>query len=373
MTVRKVALSAWSLVARPLIAIVAALVIGAVLLLVLSENPIYVYAQLFKGGLQGWPNIAVTLQAMTPLIFTGLAVAFSFRGGLWNVGVEGQLLMGALAAGYVGYALHLPAPLHVAVSLLAAMTMGALWAAIPGILRAYLNVNELVMCLMLNPIALYITSFFASRVLKAPGPTNKLPDIQATASLGQLSMFSQLNIGIFVAIGLVALLMVINFRTSKGFDWKMVGLSPRFAFYSGIDVRRNMVLIMMISGAIAGLGGAEQALGVYRAYYDGFSPGYGFDGIAVAMLADNHPIGVVLSAFLLGALNSGSAVLQMTTSVTRDLVKVLQAMIILFLAAQFVIRLRTRTTNTNETAPAQSVSTPAQALMSQAPGITREE
>lgn len=369
MTARKLARSIWSLIARPFVAIVAALLIGAVLLLALRENPLRVYEQLFRGGLQGWPNLAVTFQAMTPLMFTGLAVAFSFRGGLWNVGVEGQLLMGALAAGYVGYAFHLPAPLHVTVSLLAAMLAGALWAAIPGILRAYLNVNELVMCLMLNPIALYITSFVASRVLKAPGPTNKLPDIQPSASLGQLSLFSQLNTGIFVAIGLVALLLFINFRTSKGFDWKIVGLSPKFAFYSGIAVRRNMVLIMLISGAIAGLGGAEQALGVYRAYYDGFSPGYGFDGIAVAMLADNHPIGVVLSAFLLGALNSGSTVLQMTTNVTKDLVKVLQAIIILLLAAQFVVKLRpTPTTDDksvipDETGATQTIPRPAQKLM----------
>ena len=325
----------WQGVSRPVLALAAAFLAGGLLVWALGSNPFTTYAQLLRGGLDGWPNIAVTLQATTPLVFTGLAVAFAFRGGLWNIGVEGQMLFGALAAGIVGYAVHLPAPLHVIASLAAAAIAGSLWAAIPGLLRAYLNVNELVLSIMLNSIALYLTSFVASRLLKAPGPTNKLPDILPTAQLGQFTMYSQLNAGFFIAIALVIIVLAFNTLTRRGFEFKMLGLSPRFAHYGGLRVRSSMVQVMLISGAIAGLGGAEQTLGVYRAYFDGFSPGYGFDGIAVAMLSNNHPLGVLASAFLFGALNSGSSVLQMTTNVTKDLVKVLQAIVILMLAAQY--------------------------------------
>jgi len=319
---------------RPVLALVAAFVAGGLLVLALGSNPFTVYSQLIRGGLDGWPNIAVTLQSTTPLIFTGLAVAFAFRGGMANIGVEGQMLFGALAAGIVGSAVRLPAPLHVTACLLAAALAGSLWAAIPGVLRAYFNVNELVLCLMLNPIALNVTSFFASRALKAPGPTNKLPDIQPTAELAQLTLFSQVNTGLFIAVVLVGLVLAFNGLTRRGFEFKILGLSPRFAHYGGLRVRSSMLAVMLVSGAIAGLGGAEQALGVYRAYYDGFSPGYGFDGIAVAMLANNHPVGVLASAFLFGTLSSGSSVLQMTSNVTKDLVKVLQAIVILMLAAR---------------------------------------
>ena len=344
---------AWPVVFRSIVALGVAFVVGGLLVWVMGGNPFNVYAQLIKGGLSGWPNIAVTLQFTTPLIFTGLAVAFAFRGGLWNVGVEGQLLFGALAAGVVGYAVSLPAPLHVAACLLASAIAGALWAAIPGVLRAYFNINELVVCLMLNPIALSVTSFVASRVLKAPGPTNKLPDIRPSAELAQFTLFSQVNTGLFIAIVLVAVILVFNVLTRKGFEFRILGLNPRFAHYGGVRVRSSMVAVMLVSGAVAGLGGAEQVLGVYRAYYDGFSPGYGFDGIAVAMLASNNPVGVLASAFLFGALNSGSAVLQMTTNVTRDLAKVLQAIVILMLAAQFLAIIRFRRGRTPVREPVQ--------------------
>jgi simple sugar transport system permease protein len=198
-----------------------------------------------------------------------------------------------------------------------------------------LNVNELVVCLMMNPIALLSTGYVATRVLKAPGPTNKLPDIAATAMLPNFSLFSQLNAGIFIGLACCALVYVLNAATVRGFEWKIIGLNPRFAYYGGIDVRKNAIAVMLVSGAIAGLGGAEQVMGVYKAFYDNFSPGYGFDGIAVAMLANSSPLGVVLAAFLFGALNAGSAVLQMMTGVSKYLVQVLQFIIVLILAAQF--------------------------------------
>jgi ABC-type uncharacterized transport system permease subunit len=320
---------------RPVLAILIALLLGAVLVALLGDDPLEVYGLLITGSLQGWNNIAVTLQMTTPLIFTGLAVSFAFRSGLWNIGVEGQMLTGALAAGIVGYAVPLPAFLHIPLCLAAAAVAGAAWAAIPGLLRAYLEVNELVVCLMLNPVALLLTGWVSARVLKAPGPTNKLPDILPSAVLPGLSAYSQLNDGIFIGGLLVVAVWLFNRFTLRGFEWKMMGLNPRFAFYCGIRVRGNAVGIFLVSGAIAGLAGAEEVMGVYHAYFDNFSPGYGFDGIAVAMLAGFHPVGVVASALLFGALDSGSVVLQMMTGISKYLIQVLQFTIVLLLAARF--------------------------------------
>ncbi|MDG4889834.1 ABC transporter permease [Mesorhizobium sp. WSM4887] len=324
----------------PLFAVATALVVGAVLIALLGQNPFTVYQVLIAGGLSGWPNISTTLQMMTPLLFTGLSVAIAFRAGLWNIGAEGQMLMGAMASAIAGYGIvGLPVAIHLPICIIAGFLGGMAWAAIPGLLRVYLAVNELVICLMLNPIALLLTGYISTRALKAPGPTNKLPDVAESAFLPSLSIFSQLNAGIFLAIGVCITFAIFNSATLRGFIWKLIGLNPKFAHYGGIDVRGNALWVMLISGGVAGLAGAEQVLGEYHAFYDNFSPGFGFDGIAVAMLAQNNPIGVIAAAFLFGVLNGGSAVLQMTTGLSKYFVQVLQFLIVLVLAAQFTWRL----------------------------------
>lgn len=320
---------------HPLIAILIATIAGGLLVLALGENPFEVYWILISGSVIGTPNLLVTLQMMSPLLFTGLAVAVSFRAGLWNIGAEGQMLVGALFAGIVGYAFPMPWFLHLPISIGAAFVGGALWASIPAFLRVYLNVNELVVCLMLNPIALLLTGYFATHVLKAAGPTNKLPDIAASAQLPTFSLYSQVNAGLFLALACCVILAFVNLLTVRGFEWKIMGLNPRFAYYGGIEVPKRAFWVMTLSGGIAGLAGAEQVLGQYGAFYDNFSPGYGFDGIAVAMLANFNPLGVILSAFLFGALNGGSGVLQMMTGLSKYLVQVLQFITVLVLAAQF--------------------------------------
>jgi ABC-type uncharacterized transport system permease subunit len=320
---------------QPIVAVLIATIVGGLLVLALGENPIEVYWLLISGSVIGVPNLLVTLQMMTPLLFTGLAVAISFRAGLWNIGAEGQMLVGALFAGVVGYAFPMPWFFHLPLAIAAGFAGGALWSAIPALLRVYLGVNELVVCLMLNPIALLLTGFFATHVFKAPGPTNKLPDVAESAILPTFSVYSQVNAGIFIALACCILFAIINIRTVRGFEWKIMGLNPRFAYYGGINVPRRAIWVMILSGGIAGLAGSEQVLGQYRAFYDNFSPGYGFDGIAVAMLANFSPIGVIVAAFLFGALNGGSGVLQMMTGLSKYLVQVLQFITVLVLAAQF--------------------------------------
>jgi simple sugar transport system permease protein len=321
--------------AGPVFALLLAFLLGGLLVASLGQNPIDVYRALFSGSLVGWANLAVSLQLTTPLIFTGLAVAVAFRAGVWNIGVEGQMLIGALAAGILGYAAPLPSVLAAPACLVAAAAGGAAWAAVPALLRVYLNVNELVVCLMLNPTALLLTGYVSTRLLKAPGPTNKLPDIAEAARLTNYSIFSQLNSGIFIALACCVLVAFFNRATVRGYEWRLIGLNPRFAHYGGVNVAGNVLAVMALSGAIGGLAGAEQVLGVYGAFYDNFSPGYGFDGIAVAMLANSNPIGVTVAAFLFGALNSGGSVLQMEMGVSKYLIQVLQFLIVLILAARF--------------------------------------
>ncbi len=345
-------------VTGPLFAVAISFVIGGLLVLALGRNPFEVYGALLTGAFSGWPNLSVTLQMMTPLLFTGLAVSIAFRSGMWNIGVEGQMLMGALFAGIVGYAAPLPDVLMVPACVLAALIGGAAWAAIPALLRVFVGVNELVLCLMLNPIALLLTGYISARVLKAPGPTNKLPDVVDAARLTNFTLYSQLNTGIFIALATCVLVAVFNVTTLRGFEWKLIGLNARFANYGGVRIRANVIGVMLTSGAIAGLAGAEQVLGVYGAYYDNFSPGYGFDGIAVAMLANSNPIGVILSSFMFGALNSGSSVLQMQLGVSKYLVQVLQFLVVLILAAQFKLPWRRRRLRLTETTPVATLLAP---------------
>lgn len=342
MSMREISTGSLLRVAAPPVAAVAcAFLVGAVLILLLGRNPIEIYQTLLAGGLSGWPNLSVTLQMMTPLLFTGLSVAIAFRAGLWNIGAEGQMLMGALASGIAGYTLAgLPAFLLLPICIIAGFIGGMLWAAIPGLLRVYLNVNELVVCLMMNPIALLLTGYVSTRALKAPGPTNKLPDIAEAAQLTSFSIFSQLNAGILLGLVLCVAFAIFNWTTIRGFTWKLIGLNPRFAHYGGIDVRRNALAVMLVSGGVAGLAGAEQVLGEYHAFFDNFSPGFGFDGIAVAMLGQSNPLGVIAASFLFGMLNGGSAVLQMTTGLSKYFVQVLQFVIVLVLAAEFGWRRR---------------------------------
>ena len=323
----------------PAFAIATATIVGAVLIALLGRNPLEVYQTLLAGGLSGWPNLSVTLQMTTPLLFTGLAVAIAFRAGLWNIGAEGQMLIGALFAGVAGYVFAgLPMIVHLPLCIVLGFLGGMLWALIPALLRVYLGVNELVVCLMLNPIALLLTGYVSTKALKAPGPTNKLPDIATTAYLPSFSIYSQLNAGIILGIVVCIAFAIFNATTVRGFVWKLIGLNPRFAHYGGIDVKANALCVMLVSGGVAGLAGVEQVLGQYHAFYDNFSPGFGFDGIAVAMLANSNPLGVIVASFLFGILNGGSAVLQMETGLSKYFVQVLQFTVVLVLAARFTWR-----------------------------------
>ncbi|NOT34052.1 MAG: ABC transporter permease [Candidatus Eisenbacteria bacterium] len=277
-------------------------------------------------------GIGQTLFKATPLIFTGLAVAFGFRAGLFNIGAEGQLYLGAFAAALVGVAWKDgPFPLLLVLCLAAAAGAGALWGAIPGWLKARFGAHEVINTIMLNFIAFALVSYLGHGHF-VPA-TVHTAEIGAGAHIPRLSALlpalkgSPANFTLALGVVLAVWVGFVLFRTRRGFEWRTLGLSPGAAEYGGVAVGRAQVGALALSGAIAGLGGANFVLGYKHFFELGFSGGVGFLGIAVALLGRNHPLGVVLAALVFGVLGHGG--LAINARVPRELVNILEALVIL--------------------------------------------
>ncbi|MDK2930161.1 MAG: ral nucleoside transport system permease protein [Bacillota bacterium] len=324
----------------PVVAVALALVLGAVLVKLGGKSPVAAYSALVRGAFGGVGNLAETLINVTPLIFTGLAVAFSFRCGLFNIGAEGQLIMGQVASAWVGFALTgLPAFVHMPLALVAGVAAGAAWGAVPGYLKARLGVHEVINTIMMNYIALYLSHYLVIGPLKAPGPLPVTPTIAPAARLWRFLPPTRLHLGVVLAVAAVWLVYYVLFRTTLGYEIRAVGQNPEAARYGGISVRRNIVLAMVISGGLAGAAGAVQVLGLQYKFLDIFSfTGYGFDGIAVALLGRNHPLGVLAAACLFGTLARGAILMQSIARIPKEIIGIVQATIVLFVAADEIIR-----------------------------------
>ena len=326
----------------PIIAVLLGLLAGAIIMFVSGYNPILGYSALLEGVIGNEYNIGETIRQATPLILAGLAVAFAFKTGLFNIGVEGQLIMGWFAAVWVGIAFDLPAGIHVIVAILAAAVAGALWAAIPGLLKAKLRVHEVIVSIMLNYTALYVTNYLIRNVLTDNSDTTER--IAETASLRSaflsgLTDHSRFHWGIIVAIlGAIVMWFILE-KTKTGYELKAVGFNEEASRYAGMNVSKNIVLSMVISGALAGLAGAMEGLGTYEftSVKSGFT-GIGFDGIAVALLGGNTAIGVILAGTLFGALKMGALNMPFVAGVPNELVDIVIALIIFFVASSYVIR-----------------------------------
>lgn len=324
--------AAWAL-----LPFVVALVAGALVLLVTGRDPVATYGLLLEQSLGSTQSIANTLVQTTPVLFTGLATAFAFRAGVFNVGVEGSLYVGAFAAAWVGFTfLGVPGLILIPAALLLAAVVGAAWSFVPGFLRARWQVDEVVTTLMLNFVAIQLTSYLVNGPFLAVGTANSIsPLIAPEARLGSLAPPSQLSIGFPLAIaGAVAFWFVFR-RTTLGYELNLVGSSSRFAATAGISLVRVIVLAMVISGVIAGIAGAVQVLGVNGRFIDHFSPGFGFTGIAVALLGRNTAIGCVLAALFFGALSNGSAMMQLFSDIPLDLVYVLSGLVMILAVVNF--------------------------------------
>jgi len=332
----------------PLLAVITAFVIGGILVLIIGDDPIQAY-KLLLGSALSWPDgIGYTLFYATPLIFTGLAVLVAFRCGLLNIGAEGQLYVASFATAWVGITFaQYSAWFLVPVCFLAALLGGSIWGAIPGVLKARFGSHEVINTIMLNFIAVALVSYFTQYHYKTPGdPIMETSQIGAGAHIARLGRFIPglperipLNLAFVLALICCALVYLFLWRTKWGYELRATGSNPTAAEYGGISVRKQIVIAMTISGALAGMVGINEVLGYRYRYYDGFSANYGFTGIAVALLGRNHPVGVLLAALLFGMLIRGGIFVDaFTNNVTKDIVDVLQGIVILLVAAEALLR-----------------------------------
>jgi ABC-type uncharacterized transport system permease subunit len=281
-----------------------------------------------------------SLVIATPYIFAGLAVAVAFQGGLFNIGAEGQLFVAGLASAYVGYSLtRLPWIVHLPLSLGVGIVAGAVWGAIPGLLKARTGAHEVINTIMMNYIAFRLADHLLQGPMARPDGLPITPEIKSSAYLpALLPRPVRLHVGFFLALAVAALIYWFLYRTTRGFEIRMVGASSRAARYAGVRITWVTVLTMAISGALAGLAGTNQVLGVDHRMVRAFSSGYGFDSIALALLGNSHPLGVVLASLLFGFLRGGAARMQSVASVPVEIIRIIQGMIIIFIAAPEIIR-----------------------------------
>lgn len=325
----------------PIASVFLGLFVGAIVMLIFDYNPIEGYIALFDGVFGNKYFTGETIALITPYIFSGLAVAFAFRAGLLNIGVEGQVLVGWLAAVWIGISFDLPAIIHLPLALIAAALAGAFWGFIPGILKARLHVHEVIVTIMLNYVALRVTNSLVRNVLS--DRKEKTPSINDSASLKadwltEMMDYSNIHTGIVLALIAALVYWYIMERTTKGFEMRAVGLNPHASQYAGMNVQKNIVFAMTFSGALAGLAGAMQGLGLfgYMAISSGFT-NIGFDGIAIALLGASTAIGVVLASGLFGFLKIGALNMQAGAGVPPELVEIVTALIIFFVAAGYMI------------------------------------
>lgn len=313
---------------------------GAIIILMVGENPLHVFATLLRGALGNGDRIAGSLLQATPIIICGVAACIALRGGLFNIGVEGQLYLGGFAAAWVGFAFPMPPVIHVVVAIAAAIVAGGLWILIPAFFRAKFGTNEVVSTILANYVAVLLTSYLTISVFKRPGGWSETDPIAVTAHLPQLFAESRLNIGLFIGVGLAIGLHLFLKHTGAGYSMVAMGANPKFAEYGGVKTRRNIFVILLASGAVGGLAGGVETLGVHHRFMEGFAPGFGFDGVIAALLANGNPIGMIGTALFFGALRAGSLLMEVETEASREIITVIQAFIILCVSAQILIRRR---------------------------------
>ncbi|MCU0504485.1 MAG: ABC transporter permease [Chloroflexi bacterium] len=285
--------------------------------------------------------ISETLLSATPLIFTGLAVAVGFRAGLFNIGAEGQLYIGAIFAVYVGFSFTgLPMFIHLPLAIAAGILGGAIWGFVPGILKAKTGAHEVIVTIMMNYISYQVVMLvLKTEGFQRPGRDDPISqNVLPSATLPPLIDGLRVHWGFILALVAAAVVSWLLFRSTTGFEFRAVGLNPGAARYAGMNISRTIVLAMVISGGLAGLAGTVEMLGTSGKLTPGFSPGYGFDAIAIALIGGSRPSGVVAAAILFGALRAGATPMQAATGTPIDLVVVIQALVIMFVAAPALVR-----------------------------------
>ncbi|HET6743848.1 MAG TPA: ABC transporter permease [Kribbella sp.] len=297
------------------------------------------YQALLSGALGGITPISESLTQATPLICGGLAVSLAFRTGLFNIGAQGQLIAGAVLAAYVGFAWHLPPVLHLILAVIAGLVGGAVWGGVVGLLKARTGAHEVIVTIMLNYVALYLLQWLlTTKTFQRPGRTDPIsPIVDGNAQFPKFGD-TRLHLGFLVALVAAVFVWWLLSRSTIGFELRAVGANADASRTAGMSVGRAYVIAMVVAGALAGLAGTQQVLGTDLPLTDGVAASVGFDAITVALLGRGTPLGTVLAGLLFGALNAGGLQMQLITQTPLELTTVLQAVIVLFVAAPALVR-----------------------------------
>lgn len=309
------------------------LVLGTVFVLLGGYNVLEVYSYLIRGSLGSVSALSSTIRWTTAFLLCGIASGIAFKGGMFNMGTEGQLYMGAISATLVGiYCKGLPAIAHIPLCILAGMVAGAIWASIPALLRVYWNTSEIVVTLMMNYIAINFTSFLVKEYFLTTGVFGDSLTTDELAATARFPVFGGSPISFGFILGTLLIIAYILFftKSKRGFEIKVSGVNPDFAKFSGISVNKVRISVMLMSGMVAGLAGAAEIMGVQGRFLSGFSPDFGTSGMLVALLGNSSGIGIYISAIFMGILKAGSLTLERSAGVSRALAVVIQALIICF-------------------------------------------
>lgn len=329
----------WSRVLPAALSLVLALLIGALFLLISGRDPITAYSSLLTGAFGSRARITETFVKMTPFLILAISVSVSFRCGLWNIGAEGQLILGAIASFWVGLTLQsLPLVLLLPLTVVAGIIAGAFWSGIAGVLKARFNANEVITTSMLNFIAIYLLAYMVNGPLKDPEgfnfPQSRL--IPEALELPRLLAGTRLNIAFIVSLVLV-IIALLYWRSTLGFRTEIVGASRRVATHVGLSVNRTLVMVSLISGGVAGIAGWGEIFGIHYRLIDAISGGMGSMAVVIALLGELHPLGMLVSAFLFAALVVGGNAMERGAGVPFALVDVIQGIIILLVLARSYI------------------------------------
>jgi len=334
----------WVRIATPFVSVLIAVLIGSLVILASGEDPIAAFSAMFTGAFGGPRQIGETLLRATPLIFTGLAVAYGFRSGLFNIGAEGQLFLGGMAAAFVGIKVAgLPWAIAIPAILISAFLAGAAWAFIPALMKARIGAHEVITTMMFSFIGRYLVSWIITGPFKAEGQIPQTPELPIMSRLPRVSevfTFIPQNRAHFgIILGVIAAVVVwwILKYTVLGFEARAVGFNPSASETGGVSVAATTIKSLCFSGALAGLAGATEVMGVHYRLFDQFSSGFGFTGIAVALLAKNNPLGVIGAAILFGALSAGAGTMQLEAGVSQKVIAIIQGTIIFLVGAETIV------------------------------------
>ncbi len=323
----------------PVICLLISFVLVAFILLASGYSPLTAYEAMFSNALGSKSGIIQTLLKTTLLIFCGLSAATALRANVFNIGIEGQLYMGAFASFLVGrYLTGLPCMIHIPLCMLAGALVGAAYAFIPAILKQKAGAHEVVTTIMLNYVATLLTAYFTNHTFKAEGMMPQTELIQESARISRIVSQGQLTWAIVIAIVFLLIAQFYLYHTPRGYEIECVGSNAKAAEAGGISVTRVQMLTMLLSGAIAGIGGTMEVLGTHGRFIEGFASGAGYQGVSIAILGGSSPLGVGLSSFLFGALQYGGSAMSRTTGIPAEFAEVIQAVVVLCVSAPLLVQ-----------------------------------